>query len=69
MKKHVEVFMGQYPGGTWFASSSDIPWLAAEGDSPDEVMLEINHLAIALSKRSEAVIDFPLTWLRVAEEF
>jgi hypothetical protein len=67
-KKHIEVYTGQYRDGTWFASSSDIPWLAAEGDSCTGVMLEINHLAMALERNGGQAVMFPLTWRSTSGE-
>ena len=61
-KKHVEVYTGQYQDGTWFASSGDITWLAAEGNSYADVMLEIDQLAMALERNGGQPVVFPLTW-------
>lgn len=66
-KKHVEVYTGQYRDGTWFASSGDIPWLAAEGDSCTGVMSEINQLAMALIRNGGLPAVFHLTWLTATE--
>lgn len=66
-KKRIEVYTGQYADGTWFASSSDIPWLAAESDSCNSVMFEINQLAIALERHGGQAVAFPLTWRTAAE--
>jgi len=67
LKKRVEVYTGQYRDGMWFASSCDIPWLAAESDSQSGVMLEINHLAMALEKNGGQAVHFPLTWRSATE--
>lgn len=67
MKTKVAVYTGQYLDGTWFASSSDIPWLAAESDNLEALTLEINHLAIALAAKNGQSIELPLTWCRALE--
>jgi hypothetical protein len=66
-KKHIEVYMGQYKDGAWFASSCDIPWIAAEGDSCTGVMLEINQIVMAFEKNGGQAVAFPLAWRSATE--
>jgi hypothetical protein len=59
----IDVIVGQYANGCWFATAPSVPWLAAEGDSLNEVMQTIE--TIAPSVRGPLCLDIPfeLDWL------
>lgn len=57
----INVFIGQYDNGDWYATSS-VPWLAAEGDSPGIVMQTIQEIAPALLSGLCMDVLFELKW-------
>ena len=61
MKKQIEVFTGQYHNGMWYASSCEVPWLAAEGSSYNEVVRVIGQIAPVIVAGA-GVGSFKLAW-------
>jgi hypothetical protein len=59
----IDVIVGQYDNGFWYATAPAIPWLAAEGDSLGNVMETIESIAPALRGRLCLDIPFELDWL------
>ena len=59
----IDVIVGQYDNGLWYATAPAIPWLAAEGDSQGNVMETIESIAPALRGRLCLDIPFELDWL------
>ena len=58
----IDVIVGQYDNGFWYATAPTIPWLAAEGDSMGDVMEAITSIAPALRGRLCLDIPFKLDW-------
>ena len=58
----IDVIVGQYDNGFWYATASTIPWLAAEGDSMGNVMETIESITPALRGRLCLDIPFKLDW-------
>jgi len=61
LKKQIEVFTGQYHNGMWYASSCEVPWLAAEGSSYDEVVRVIGQIAPVIVAGA-GIDSFKLAW-------
>jgi len=59
----IDVIVGQYDNGLWYATAPAIPWLAAEGNSQGGVMETIESIAPALRGRLCLDIPFELDWL------
>ncbi len=57
----IHVFVGQYDNGDWYATST-VPWLAAEGSSPSNVMQTIKQIAPALLGGLCLEVPFELKW-------
>lgn len=49
----------------WFAFSPDIPWLAAEGDSFEDLIRRIEKIAPVLVRLHGISIPFSLAWRAV----
>lgn len=60
----VDVQVGQYDNGDWYATSN-VPWLAAEGGSPKDVMQSIQRIAPALLGGLCLEVPFTLKWRMV----
>lgn len=56
----IDVIVGQYENGCWYATAPTVPWLAAEGDSREQVMQTIQSIAPAVRGRSCLDIQFEL---------
>lgn len=48
----IQIHTGRTEGGTWYAVSPDIPWLATEGDSYSEVLNLIKRIAPVLAAQA-----------------
>jgi hypothetical protein len=57
----VDVQVGQYDNGDWYATSN-VPWLAAEDSSPGNVMKTIQRIAPALMGGLCLEVPFELKW-------
>lgn len=57
----IHVSVGQYDNGEWYATST-VPWLAAEGSSPCNVMQTIKQIAPALLGGLCLEVPFELKW-------
>ncbi len=64
----IDVIVGQYPNGFWYATAPTVPWLAAEGESLDSVMQTIESIAPAIRGRLCLDIPFELDWLVMESE-
>ena len=53
--------------GHWFAVSSKIPWLFAEGESFDDVVQTIERIAPELVAQYGITLPFSLEWQEVNE--
>lgn len=58
----IDVNIGQYDDGNWYATSPRVPWLAAEGSSPGRVMREISQIAPVLISGLYPQVPFELKW-------
>ena len=58
----IDVIVGRYDNGDWYATSDAIPWLAAEGDTASDVMRTIRRIAPALRGSLCLEIPFELKW-------
>ncbi len=56
------IFVGQVSPGYWFAMSPEIPWLATEGNTFDEVVKTIDRIAPALVSQHGIPLPFSLEW-------
>lgn len=59
----IDVIVGKYDNGYWYATAPSVPWLAAEGESMDGVMQTIESIAPAIMGRLCLDIPFELDWL------
>lgn len=58
----IPILFGCDAEGNWFAFSSDVCWLAAEGESFDEVAATIGRIAPALVRQYGITLPFTLEW-------
>ena len=59
----IDVIVGQYANGCWYATAPSVPWLAAEGCTLNEVMQTIEVITPILRGRQCLDIPFELDWL------
>jgi len=58
----IPIFFGCDANDNWFAFSTDICWLAAEGESFDEVLNTLARIAPALVRQHGITLPFALEW-------
>ena len=58
----IEIHTGRTVGGTWFAISHDIPWLATEGENYMETVNLITKIAPRLAVLANIHAPLKLVW-------
>jgi len=58
----IDVIIGQYENGDWYATAPTVPWLAAEGCTSYQVMQTISQIAPAMRGHLCIEIPFELKW-------
>lgn len=58
----IPVLFGRDKDDNWFAFSTDICWLAAEGESFDEVLNTLARIAPALVRQHGITLPFSFEW-------
>jgi len=61
-KEVIDVVIGQYGDGSWYATTPDVPWLAAEGGSQKEVMVIFVKIAPILIDGLHPNVPYQLKW-------